>query len=93
LTHFSSTENQIIGTNFFERIPSEDRAGYQVMLQSLDTHRPTGRFQFHFEMANGEVQIQDWIVHAIFDATGQFVEFQSLGRDLTSIIKELRAKP
>jgi PAS domain S-box-containing protein len=93
LTHFSSTESQIIGTNFFERIPSEDRAGYQVMLQSLDTHRPTGRFQFHFEMANGEVQIQDWIVHAIFDATGQFVEFQSLGRDLTSIIKELRAKP
>jgi PAS domain S-box-containing protein len=90
LTHFGVTEDQVIGANFFERIPAEDRASYKGMLQSLDVHRPTGRFQFHFEMANGEVQIQDWIVHAIFDSTGQFIEFQSLGRDLTSIIRELR---
>jgi PAS domain S-box-containing protein len=91
LEHFGATENQVIGTNFFERIPAEDRDGYNTMLQHLDAHRPTGRFQFHFEMPDGDLQIQDWIVHAIFDDNGIFVEFQSLGRDLTSIISDLRA--
>jgi len=91
LDHFNSLESQVLGTNFFERIPAEDRDGYNTMLQHLDAHRPTGRFQFHFEMSDGEYQIQDWLVHAIFDDNGHFVEFQSLGRDLTNIISELRA--
>jgi PAS domain S-box-containing protein len=91
LDHFGVSENDVIGKSFFDRIPMDDRDGYRDMLANLDAHRPTGRFQFHFEMMDGEIQIQDWIVHAIFDDNGTFVEFQSLGRDLTSIISDLRA--
>jgi PAS domain S-box-containing protein len=89
LSHFNVTIEQAEGSDFFERIPADDRDGYRDMLQHLTTQHPTGRFQFHFHTNDGETQIQDWIVHAIFDDQGNFIEFQSLGRDLTAIIKEL----
>jgi PAS domain S-box-containing protein len=89
LDHFGVSEQEVIGKNFLESIPASDRQSYHDMLMNLDAHRPTGRFQLHFEMMNGVTEIQDWIVHAIFDENGNFVEFQSLGRDLTAILSEL----
>jgi PAS domain S-box-containing protein len=92
LMHFGVTSEQVVGTNFLDLIPEVDRSGYSDMLKELNQKNPTGRFQLHFQMKDSETEIQDWIIHAIFDENGKFIEFQSLGRDLTAIISELRSK-
>lgn len=91
LEHFEATDEQVVGSNFLDNVPEDARQSYQEMLNKLNAQRPTGRFQLHVN-SNEKTEIQDWIIHAICDDKGNFIEFQSLGRDLTAIISELRSQ-
>lgn len=91
LARHHASEASVVGTNIIDKLPEAQKAGYKEMLQKLNPKHSTGRVQVRYEH-NGIVEIQDWIVHAIFDENQQFVEYQAFGRDMTDIVNNLQSK-
>ncbi len=77
------SEPPTIGQNFFQLMKEtagEDANGH---LLSLNVEHPAATCERRTLTASGEVRWQQWTDKGIFDRTGQLVEFQSVGRDIT----------
>ena len=73
----------IIGEGFIEHIPDEYRALLEGNLHRLTPEQPTGTTEHRAFGLGGEVRWLQWTDLAIFDAEGNPVEYQSVGRDVT----------
>lgn len=63
--------------------PSDDREIMIRHLQSLTPGNPAAEIEHRVLLPDGELRWQHWNDRAIFDDSGQVVEFQSVGRDIT----------
>jgi PAS domain S-box-containing protein len=82
--YFGLTPGQALSAEFLPLVAEEDRAAVQAKIArllsgatryELDTHRVV--------KPDGGIGWQEWVDQAIQDETGQIVEFQSVGRDVT----------
>jgi PAS domain S-box-containing protein len=82
--YFGLTPEQALSETFLPLIAEEDRATILEKISRLasgtvrfetDTHRVI--------KPDGSIGWQEWVDQAIYDETGQIVEFQSVGRDVT----------
>jgi PAS domain S-box-containing protein len=82
--YFGLTPEQALSDTFMPLVAEEDRAAILEKISRLssgmvrfetDTHRVI--------RPDGSIGWQEWIDQAIYDETGQVVEFQSVGRDVT----------
>lgn len=85
--YFSRGRDEIIGCRFTPRIPPDDRKMVKAHLGSLTTDHPVATIRHRIIMPEGEVRWQSWSDRAIFDGEGRIREFQSVGRDVTDIVK------
>lgn len=81
--YFGQSSDDLLGTNFLAYLPEADRAVVIRHLTALSREQPVGTYEHRVLMATGEVRWQQWTDRAIFDSEGHFVEFQSVGRDIT----------
>nr|WP_320160845.1 PAS domain S-box protein [uncultured Methanoregula sp.] len=65
-------------------IPKEDRALVQHHIKSLTKANPVGSIEHRIIMPSGKIRWQHWSDRAIFDPEGKIIEYQSVGRDITS---------
>ncbi|MEP6984350.1 MAG: PAS domain S-box protein [Chloroflexota bacterium] len=80
--YFNQPREYYIGRNILDDIPTDYHAS---ILQRISQSRVTGRpFQYEHpvRMANGSVRWFEWTDTPIFDASGEVVKFQSVGRDI-----------
>lgn len=78
-----TTPEALIGTNLWEFIDEQDRAGVEAMLGSLRPDSPEVHIENRFETAEG-VRWTLWHNRALaFDEDGQAQELQSAGIDIT----------
>jgi PAS domain S-box-containing protein len=80
--YFGKTREALIGANSLDLVYDEDR---EVMLQqakSLTLENPEATYE-HRALAGSGIRWQQWNDRAIFDAEGNLVEYQSVGRDIT----------
>jgi len=92
--YFDAAPSALIGKNWLEFLPPEERADVQRHLQSLTPANPINTYQHRAVLPAGEVRWQEWTDRAFFDERGKLVEFQSVGRDITAYRRadeELRA--
>jgi PAS domain S-box-containing protein len=82
--------DDLIGTSFIEKIPVEDRERALAHVQALTVDNPVAVSIHASIIADGSVQIQEWTDRAIFDANGELIEYQGVGRDVTQ--RESQAK-
>ncbi|MBN1284997.1 MAG: PAS domain S-box protein [Anaerolineae bacterium] len=80
--HSKSCE-EIIGSTFIPVIPDEDYQNARRSIAALTPQNPVGTFELRVILTGGETRWQRWTVRAIYDPSGAFVEFQSVGRDIT----------
>lgn len=88
-----STE-ELIGTAIIERIPVEDQNRVFAHIQGLNTENPVAVSIHSATLPDGTIQIIEWTDRAIFDAEGNLVEYQGVGRNVTErqrITEALRA--
>jgi len=85
--YFGVTREEIIGKKFAPRIPAEDRSAVTEHFVSLTKAHPVGEIRHRIIMSSGEVRWQRWSDRAIFDPDGKIIEYQSVGRDISDIIK------
>ncbi len=82
--YFGITYEQAIKVDFITQISEEDRPAVMEKIERLKSGESDVETEIHrVPMPDGSVSWQEWTDHAVRDATGQVIEFQSIGRDIT----------
>ncbi len=80
--YFQLTPEAIVGTRFHPEVSEADRARIADLLHSLTPECPVKTID-HPVIVNGQVRWTQWINRWIGDDQGNFLEFQSVGRDIS----------
>ncbi|OQA22191.1 MAG: putative sensor histidine kinase pdtaS [Chloroflexi bacterium ADurb.Bin360] len=95
--YFGKTYAELVGHSFVPLIPPEDQEVVSEVVTTPDPENPIVSAEHSVISADGSLRWQQWTDRAIFDASGNVVEFQSVGRDITEkrlaeiALKELNA--
>lgn len=84
---FSLTEEEVIGSSFFELIDEKDQKEVIHKLESLTPKNPTATKIHRVKLPDGSTGWQEWTDRVLFNENGEVIEYQSTGRDITEIVK------
>lgn len=85
--YFNSTPEALAGRNFLDLVPPSEQEMVHQQLAALNALTPADAIltQEHAVLRpDGEIGWQQWTNRAIFNPQNQIVEFQAVGRDITS---------
>jgi PAS domain S-box-containing protein len=85
--YFGQAREALIGNCYEPVIFAEDREAIAQFLNSLCLENPVGTIE-HRVVVAGEIRWMQWINRTIFDEQGRFVEFQSVGRDISDAYRQ-----
>lgn len=81
--YFGCKREYLIGQNFFQFMPSEERESVSAHFTSLTKERPMVTYEHQVIAPDGTPRWQQWTDRALFDGNGHLKEYQSLGLDMT----------
>ncbi|HEU0292514.1 MAG TPA: PAS domain S-box protein [Anaerolineales bacterium] len=82
--YFDITSEQALSTSFLPLIVEEDREAVEAKIVRLKSGAASIETDIHRVIKpDGSIGWQEWTDRAIRDETGQVIEFQSVGRDVT----------
>lgn len=81
---FNRSRESLIGTNFYELIPPEQRAQVAAGIAQLSPTNPTMEHEHQVIYPDGSIGWQRWVNRLLLDSDGQPLEFQALGIDITA---------
>jgi diguanylate cyclase (GGDEF)-like protein/PAS domain S-box-containing protein len=85
--YFGKKCEELIGSSFMPLILEGDRAFVEEQITSLSLENPVVTYEHRIMLPGGEIRWQQWTNRAIFDEQGRFIEFQSVGRDITEWVR------
>ena len=74
---------ELIGKSYFPLLPEAEREKSLKHLAGLTMDHPWGTIEHYYLHSDGRMRWQEWTDRALFDEQGNFIEFQSVGRDVT----------
>jgi diguanylate cyclase (GGDEF)-like protein/PAS domain S-box-containing protein len=78
-----TTREALVGTNLFPRLKPAEQANLRRHLALVTPQAPQAKYIA--ALRHDDVRrYEEWVEHALFDRHGGVVEFQSIGRDVTS---------
>jgi PAS domain S-box-containing protein len=80
---FSMSESELIGRKFLEHTPPDYQEKLLSIINSLTPEKPAVTHEHQAILADGTLCWQEWTDRAIFDESGEVVEYQAIGRDIT----------
>ncbi|MDD1682044.1 MAG: PAS domain S-box protein, partial [Methanoregula sp.] len=83
--YFSLDREDIVGHRFRPEIPPEDRENLKRFFASLTLEHPVDTIVHRIVMPDGRICWQRWSDRAIFDPSGNIIEYQSVGRDISEM--------
>ncbi|MBD1884207.1 PAS domain S-box protein [Microcoleus vaginatus] len=81
--YFGVQLEDLLGNSFLSLLPEADRKIFQEQYTSVCPEKPVFTCEHRVILPSGEIRWQQWIDRAIFDESGQIVEYQAAGRDVT----------
>ena len=72
--------------NILDFMPEKDAASFRRYIETISQYEPVKRAIHRVKHTDG-IRHMDWIDRAIYDDNGNFIEYQSVGRDVTSLIE------
>lgn len=85
--YFGKTIEEVTGSSLMSYIPEEDRHKVFQRLCSLTPEHAVIVNEQRYITKSGELRWQQWIDRAMFDNSGQVMEIQAVGRDITKLKK------
>lgn len=82
--------NELVGTSFSEQISPEDRDQAIDHVRSLTSEHPVATSIHNTVFPDGSLHKIEWKDQAVFDADGNIIEYQGVGRDVT--VRERQAR-
>ncbi|OGK01150.1 MAG: hypothetical protein A2519_01335 [Candidatus Raymondbacteria bacterium RIFOXYD12_FULL_49_13] len=81
--YFNRRREELIGASFMPRILEEDREKITHLSEPVTADSVVCVVEHRVILDNGDIRWQQWTDRKIFDDSGRFIEFQSVGRDIT----------
>ncbi|KYG64909.1 hypothetical protein AZI86_11970 [Bdellovibrio bacteriovorus] len=81
--HFSDAGRSVEGSFFQNFLPRHDMGKVQGDLSSISTRQPIMQSEYRVYRKNGVARWIRWILKGIFDASGEVLEIQAIGFDIT----------
>ncbi|MEG4057150.1 MULTISPECIES: PAS domain S-box protein [unclassified Microcoleus] len=81
--YFGLPAFDLLGKCFLSLLPEADREIFQQQYTFVSPDNPIFTCEHRVILPSGEIRWQQWIDRAIFDESGQIVEYQAAGRDVT----------
>lgn len=81
--YYNRDRGELVGTNFLDSVPENQRQTITDTLTSLSTISPSIVIEQQAQFPGMDLQWQEWTCRAIFDQHNEFVEIQAVGRDIT----------
>jgi len=82
--YFGLTTEQAHSTDFLSLVATEDRSKVEEKLSRLRSGSVPSEIDIHRVIRpDGSIGWQEWVDQPIYDDSGQIIEFQSVGRDIT----------
>ncbi|MBN1432295.1 MAG: PAS domain S-box protein [Methanomicrobiaceae archaeon] len=81
--YYGLEKDKIEGERIDFEIFPEDRQKLKEHFKSLTPANPVALIEHRVILPDGRVRWQSWSDRAVFDEKGKFIEFQSVGRDIT----------
>lgn len=81
--YFGVQSEDLLGNSFIPMILEEDRESFWDQYNLLSPEKPFFTSEHRVILPSGEIRTQQWIDRAIFDETGQIIEYQAVGRDVS----------
>jgi PAS domain S-box-containing protein len=82
--YFGLTQEQAIASGFLPQVAEEDRNAVQEKISRLTSGAVKAETEIHRVIkSDGSIGWQEWTDQAIRDESGNLIEFQSIGRDIT----------
>lgn len=78
-----ATAEELIGTSFFPCIPEEEQELVRRKYETITPENPVATDEHRVFTPRGIVRWHRWTDRGIFDAAGNLVEIQAVGRDIT----------
>ncbi|MGL5064864.1 MAG: PAS domain-containing protein, partial [Microcoleus sp.] len=81
--YFDVQSEDLLGNSFMPLIPEADRALITEQYACISPENPCFTCEHRVILPSGEIRWQQWTDRAIFDETGQIIEYQAVGRDVS----------
>jgi len=81
---FGCPQEQLVGQQLLTLFPSIDQVTFSQHLQQITFDAPDAETEFNAVAHTGVDHWLQWCDHGIFDDAGQLVEYQAVGRDITT---------
>ncbi|MEJ5294359.1 MAG: PAS domain S-box protein [Fimbriimonadales bacterium] len=81
--YFGKSREELVGVNFLIYLPEEEREVIHQVVSQLTPEKPFHTYTHRVIAPDGSVRWMEWTDRALFDAEGNLVELQSVGRDIT----------
>lgn len=85
--YFGKSRDELIGSNFLDLLPEKEQIVVQRVQDGITLESPVKSCERKSIMPNGEICWQYWNMYGIFDPSGNLVEIQSEGMDITRLKK------
>jgi PAS domain S-box-containing protein len=80
---FQRSRDELIGFNFYELIPPEQRERVAADIALLSREQPTIEHEHEVIHPDGSIGWQRWVNRLLFDEYGEPFEYQAVGMDIT----------
>ncbi len=81
--YFNKTRDELLGANFFQFIPAQEREEVRKQYRSLTQKSPAINYEHQVYTPGGDVHWQRWTDRALFDEKDNLYQYQSIGFDIT----------
>lgn len=83
--YFNKQRSELMGHKFMPVIPEEDQESFTQKFSSLSVEQPIVTCEHRVILPSGDIRWQQWTNRALFDDSGNILEFQAVGRDITKL--------
>lgn len=77
------SNEDLIGTKWLNDISTEKKENFLEVFKSLTNKNPVATREFKTELKDGTAIWTEWTFRALFDENENFIEFQSVGKDIS----------
>jgi diguanylate cyclase (GGDEF)-like protein/PAS domain S-box-containing protein len=85
--YFGKKREDLVGSSFMPLVLEGDQPFVEEQFTSLSLENPVVTYEHRVMLPDGQIRWQQWTDRAIFDEQGRFIEFQSVGRDITEWVR------
>jgi PAS domain S-box-containing protein len=81
---FGKKRHELLGKKFIPDMPDQDKLRFNEFFSKLSPQNPVGQFTHRVFCNDGSIRWLRWTDKAITDNSGNIVEYQTVGRDITA---------